>query len=328
MGKPVKAAGPGNGGRPPAALPTAGERKRLWRRIKNQRYLYLLMLVPLVWYAVLCYIPMGGLVLAFKDFRFAEGIFGSQWVGLNNFKTLFTDYWFPLIVRNTLATSLLKMVFGFPFPILFAILLNELKGNGLKRVSQTISYLPYFVSWVVVIGVLRLMLTSDGGIVNTLLVQLGVLERPVSFMQQVDAIWPIAVISDIWKNMGWNSIIYLAAITGIDQQLYEAAELDGAGRLRKIWHITLSGIRPTIVILFIMSIGGLFTSNFDQMYMLNVGPVGEVAETVDTYIYRVGLKNLNYGVGTALTIVRTAIVFVLIWGTNRIARLVGEEGIW
>lgn len=308
--------------------PSAKKKNKLWIKIKNQKYLYALMAIPVAWYVIFCYIPMGGLVLAFKDFRFADGIFGSPNVGFQNFINLFTDYWFPLILRNTIATSLLKMVIGFPFPILFAVFLNELRSNKLKRTAQTISYLPYFVSWVVVIGILRLLLSADGGMINRLLMAFGILDQPVSFMLQPDFIWPVAVASDIWKNMGWNSIIYLAAITGINQELYEAADIDGAGRFRKIWSITLPCIRSTIMILFILNIGSLFTSNFDQMWMLNVGPVGEVAETIDTYIYRMGLKNLNYGVGTALNIVRTIVVFALIAGTNKIAKLFGEDGIW
>ena len=313
---------------PAHAQHTPTHKMSVWKKIATQKYLYLLILVPFLWYALFVYYPMTGLMLAFKDFRFVDGIWGSKWIGLTHFRTLFDDYWFPVILKNTIGLSLLKLIIGFPAPIIFAILLNELRGNKFKRVVQTVSYLPYFVSWMVVIGILRLMLTADGGIVNTILIQLGILDKPVSFMQMESAIWPIAIISDIWKNIGWNSIIYLAAITGINMELYEAAELDGAGRFGKIWHVTLPGIKPTIVILFIMGIGSLFSSNFDQMYMLNTGPVGAVAETIDTYIYRVGLKNLNYGVGTALTIVRTIVVFVLVWTTNKFAKLLGEDGIW
>lgn len=304
------------------------KKKKLWTNIKNQKYLYLLMAIPFIWYVVFCYIPMGGLVLAFKNFRFSDGIWGSAWVGLQNFVTMFSDYWFPIILRNTVVTSVLKIIVGFPVPIIFALLLNELRSTKLKKLSQTISYLPYFVSWVVVIGIFRLMFSADGGVINKVLVALGVIEKPVSWMLLPETIWPLAVFSDIWKNMGWNSIIFLAAITGIDQELYEAAELDGAGRFRKMWSITLPAIRPTIMILFIMNMGSLFTSNFDQMYLLNVGPVGDVAETIDTYIYRMGLKQLNYGVGTALNIVRTVVAFILVAGSNKIAKLVGEDGIW
>lgn len=261
-------------------------------------------------------------------FSFAKGLFGSDWYGLNNFINLFSDFYFPLILRNTIATSFLKLIFGFPAPIILALMLNELRLIRVKKAIQTISYLPYFVSWVVVIGILRLMLSADGGIINKALVAIGILEKPYSFMQRSNAIWPIAVISEIWKNIGWNSIIYLAAITGIDQQMYEAAEIDGAGRFRKIWSITLPSIRSTMIILFILSIGSLFSSNFDQMYMLNVGSVGDVAETIDTYIYNFGVKRLNYGIGTALGIVRTVVVFLMIAMTNFIARKFGESGIW
>lgn len=300
----------------------------LRKKLYNQKWLLLMLLVPVVWFVIFCYIPMGGLVLAFKDYKFSEGIFGSDWVGLKNFRDLFSDYYFPLIVRNTVATSLLKLIFGFPAPIILALMLNELISTKLKRVVQTLSYLPYFVSWVVVIGMLRLMLSADGGIINRFLVAIGILDQPISFMQRSEAIWPIAVISDIWKNVGWNTIIYLAAITGIDQEMYEAAALDGAGRFRRIWHITLPAIRSTIVILFLMNLGSLFTSNFDQMYMMNVGSVGDVAETIDTYIYNFGVKQLNYGIGTALSIVRTVVVFLFVSGGNWLAKKFGETGIW
>lgn len=301
---------------------------RLAKRLYNQRWLMLMLLIPVVWYIIFCYIPMGGLILAFKDFKFSKGIFGSDWVGLKNFKDLFTDYYFPLIVRNTVCTSFLKIVFGFPAPIILALMLNELRRTKLKRLVQTVSYLPYFVSWVVVIGMLRLMLSADGGVINRLLVAVGIIDQPISFLQRSNAIWPIAVISDIWKNVGWNTIVYLAAITSIDQTMYEAAALDGAGRFRRIWSITLPSIRSTIIILFIMNLGSLFSSNFDQMYMLNVGSVGDVAETIDTYIYNFGVKQLNYGIGTALNIVRTIVAFVFVSGGNWIAKKIGEDGIW
>ena len=294
----------------------------------NQRYLYLLIAVPLVWLLVFCYVPMVGLILAFKDFKFSQGLFGSAWIGLRNFQNLFEDYYFPLIVRNTVMTSLLKLIFGFPAPVLLAIMLNETRNRHLKKTIQTVSYLPYFVSWVVVIGMLRLMFSADGGVINKLLVSIGVLDRPMSFMQRSNAIWPIAVVSDIWKNIGWNSIIYLAAITAIDPGLYEAAEIDGCGRLKRIWYITLPSIRSTIVILLIMNMGSLFSSNFDQMYMLNVGAVGDVAETIDTYVYNFGVKKLNYGIGTALSIVRMGVAFLLISIANVIAKKFGESGIW
>ena len=299
-------------------------RIRMW----NQRYLYLLIAVPLVWLLVFCYVPMVGLILAFKDFKFSQGLFGSAWIGLRNFQNLFEDYYFPLIVRNTVMTSLLKLIFGFPAPVLLAIMLNETRNRHLKKTIQTVSYLPYFVSWVVVIGMLRLMFSADGGVINKLLVSIGVLDRPMSFMQRSNAIWPIAVVSDIWKNIGWNSIIYLAAITAIDPGLYEAAEIDGCGRLKRIWYITLPSIRSTIVILLIMNMGSLFSSNFDQMYMLNVGAVGDVAETIDTYVYNFGVKKLNYGIGTALSIVRMGVAFLLISIANVIAKKFGESGIW
>lgn len=303
-------------------------RKKTWVKIKQQKYLYLLMLVPFVWYVIFAYLPLGGLVVAFEDFKFSTGLFGSKWVGLQNFKAVFTDYWFPQLMKNTVLLGLLKMVIGFPIPIIFALLLNELRCKSLKKVTQTVSYLPYFVSWVVVIAILRILFSVDGGLVNKLLLKWGWIDKSVDWLLKKKMIWPVAIVSEIWKSFGWSSIIYLAAISGIDPQLYEAAALDGAGRLRQMWSITLPAIKSTIIIILIMNAAGMLASNFDQMYQLNLDPVSEVAETIDTYIYTFGLKKLNYGFGTAFSIVRMICSFILISGANKIAKVCGEDGIW
>lgn len=302
--------------------------RRFRIRLYNQRYYFLMLAIPIAWYIIFSFIPMAGIVIAFKDFQLSQGILGSQWVGLKYFEQLFTDYYSKKVIVNTVGISFYKLLIGFPIPILFALLLNELKWIPFKKITQTFSYLPYFISWVVIIGIWRALLSVDGGVINNVLVGLGILEHPVSFILQKSSIWPIAVITDIWKNMGWNSIIYIAAISGINTELYEAAAIDGAGRFRKVWHITLPSLKPTIVILGIFSIGSLFSSNFDQMYMLGSGPVLDVAEVIDTYIFRQGLLKLQFSLGTAVGLVRSVMIVSLVALSNGLAKLAGEEGIW
>ena len=317
------------------------KKDRTSMRIKlfNQRYYILMLALPVIWYILFIYVPMGGIVIAFKDYKLAKGVFGSNWVGFKYFIQIFTDYYARRVIYNTIGISFMKLLFGFPAPILFALLLNEVAVSSYKRVVQTVSYLPYFISWVVVMGICKEMLSSDG-ILNTILLKIGILNQPVSFMVDRNAIWPIAVISDIWKNLGWNSIIYLAAIAGINMELYEAAEIDGARRLGKAWHVTLPGIRPTIVLILIFTMGSLFQGNFDQMYMLSTSsnmsggtgitasPVQDVAEILDTYIYRQGLQRLQFSYGTAVTLVRSVLILMMVLLTNKVVKLTGEEGIW
>lgn len=303
-------------------------RKKNMMRLLNQRYYFLMLAIPVVWYILFSFVPMGGLIIAFKDYNLADGIAGSKWVGLRFFRQMFTDYYAKKVLLNTVGLSFYKLLFGFPVPILFALLLNELRSVHYKKVVQTVSYLPYFISWVIIIGIWRAMLSVDGGVVNNVLVGLGILDMPKSFILQRSAIWPIAILTDIWKNMGWNSIIYIAAIAGINMELYEAAAIDGATRVQRVWHITLPGIKPTIVILLIFSMGSLFSGNFDQMYMLGSGPVQDVAEIIDTYIYRQGLQKLQFSLGTATSLLRSVMIFLLVALSNVIAKAIGEDGVW
>jgi putative aldouronate transport system permease protein len=307
---------------------TGQNRMTLRKRFRGQGYYYLMLAIPIAWYIVFSFIPMAGLVIAFKDYRLADGIFGSKWVGLRFFEQIFTDYYSKKVLINTVGISFYKLLVGFPAPILFALLLNELRLVPFKKVTQTISYLPYFISWVVIIGIWRAMLSVDGGVVNNVLVGVGILDEPISFILQRKAIWPLAVLTEVWKNLGWNSIIYIAAIAGINPELYEAAAMDGATRFRRVWNVTLPGIRPTIVILLIFSIGSLFSGNFDQMYMLGVGPVQDAAEIIDTYIYRQGLQKLQFSLGTAASLLRSILIFLLVALSNAGAKAVGEEGVW
>lgn len=315
-------------------------RKAFRIKLYNQRYYFLMLALPVIWYMLFVYVPMGGIIIAFKDYKLSKGIFGSQWVGFKYFIQIFTDYYARRVILNTIGISFMKMVFGFPAPIIFALLINEIYNKRFKKTVQTVSYLPYFISWVVVMGICKEMLAADGGIINTILIRIGILKQPVSFMIDKNAIWPIAVITDIWKNIGWNSIIYLAAIAGINMELYEAAEIDGAKRFGKMWHVTLPGIKPTIVLILIFTMGSLFQGNFDQMYMLSTAgnmsgsgsliasPVQDVADILDTYIYRQGLQKLQFSYGTAVTLLRSMLILLMVLLTNKIAKIAGEEGIW
>lgn len=304
-----------------------GKRSTL-ARIVSQKYLLLLVLPGILWFVIFCYIPMVGIVISFQDYQLSKGIFGSEWVGLKYFVQFVTSYSFPVVLKNTIGISLLKILFGFPAPILLALLLNEVRVMAFRRTIQTVSYLPHFVSWVVVLGIWNRLMSPEGGLFNEALGALKIVDVPVNFMLTSDYMWPIAVITEIWKTIGWSSIIYLAALSSINPELYESARMDGAGRLRQLLHITIPGIFPTISILFILSMGSILTSNFDQLYIMGAAPVLDATEVIDTYIYRLGLRDLQYSLGAAAGLMRSVIAFLLVVITNRIVKALGQEGIW
>lgn len=296
--------------------------KKMWQ----QRYLYLFILPGLIWFVIFSYIPMAGNILAFKKFTIAGGIWNSPWVGLKNFKDFISSYYFPILMRNTIGISLIKLVFGFPVPIIFALLLNEIKNVTYKRVIQTVSYLPHFVSWVVALSVWGKLLSIDGGLINEIIIKLG--GGPINFMAEPGFMWPFAYLSERWKETGWDAIIYLAALTSINPNLYEAAMIDGASKVQRIWYISLPGIKPTMVTLLILSAGGIFSSNFDQLFLLGTPPVINVTEVIDTYIYRQTLQNMQYGLGTAVGLMRAVINVILIYTVNKLANKYAEVGIF
>ncbi|RAV21623.1 ABC transporter permease [Paenibacillus contaminans] len=302
--------------------------KRMLQQMKGQKYLYLMVVPCLVWFIVFNYIPMAGIVIAFKDYTFAKGIWGSPWAGLDHFKQFVTGYHFKIILVNTLAISLLKLIFAFPAPIVLALLLNELRSKLFKRSIQTLSYLPHFVSWVIVLGIWGRMLSIDEGIVNRFLVSLGIVGEPINFMLTSGYMWPIAVVTEIWKSIGFSSIIFLAALSSINPELYEAASMDGAGRFSKMFHISLPGIRSTIAILFVLAVGGIFSANFEQLYIMGLPPVLDKTEVIDTYIFRYGLQNLQYSAGAAAGLLRSFVALILVLLTNRIVKMLGEDGLY
>ena len=287
-----------------------------------------LMLLPvIVYFIIFKYIPMGGIVIAFKDFKLGLGVSGSEWVGLANFVDAFRTRFFIRAIRNTLIISVLKLCVGFPAPIILALLLNEVRHNGYKRVVQTISYLPHFLSWIIMAGILSQLLSPNNGAVNALLKSLG-RKDPVPFLLDNTYFRGTVVISDVWKGVGWGSILYLAAISSIDPTLYEAAICDGATRPQRIRYITIPCIMPTITIMLILSLGGILDAGFDQLLNLYSSAVYETGDIIDTYVYRVGLVDWNYKLSTAIGLFKNVIGFMLVAGTNSGAKAISGTGIW
>jgi putative aldouronate transport system permease protein len=269
---------------------------------------------------------MYGIQLAFKEYHFLEGIMKSPWVGTKYFKQMFAMKSFMEVLRNTFIISGLKFLFGFPAPIIFAILLNELALLKFKKVVQTISYLPHFISWIVLAGIFKQLLSPSTGPINLLIKAFGV--RPVYFLADNRWFRTVLVATDVWKSVGWGSIIYLAAITGVDPGLYDAATIDGANRFQRIRHITVPSIVPVITIMVIFSVGSLINDDFDQIFNLYNEAVYKVGDVLSTYVYRKGLVNMEYGFSTAVGLFKNIVAFVLIIGANTITKRINEYGIW
>ena len=285
--------------------------------------LQMLVLPCIIHVIIFAYIPMYGILMSFQDFRLGDFPGLSEWVGLKHFRYLFTDPNFATVLRNTVAISVLKIIINFPMPIIFAVLLNEIKNAKFKKSVQTISYLPHFISWVVAATLLFDFFSVDNGAVNNALQSIGLIDRPIHFFGKGEYFWWMLVGTDLWKELGWNSIIFIAAITAIDSQLYEAAEVDGAGRFTKIWNITIASIMPTIVILFIFTVGNLLNSNFDQIMMLTNqmgnARLREYADVIDTYVYRVGIRESRFSFGAAAGLFKGGINIVLLLLANKLA---------
>lgn len=298
--------------------------RRLSKNLKRYRYLYLLLLPALVLMIVFRYSPMYGIQIAFKDYRFASGIAGSEWVGLKYFYRMFSEPTFMQVFRNTIVISFLKLLISFPAPILFALMLNELRLEKFKRFTQTISYLPHFISWVVLAGMIKELLSIRGP-VNYFVEKFG--GTPHLFITDPSWFLQIVVASDVWQSIGWGSIIYLAAISGIDRHLYEAAEIDGAGRIKRIIHITLPSLVPVIFLLFLLRIGNILDSDFDQIFNLYSPLVYSVGDVLDTYTYRVGLIDMNFSYAAAIGLFKNVIGLALLLLVNTTMRKYNEYGI-
>lgn len=302
------------------------EKESLGKYIFKHKYLYIMLIPAFVYYLVFCYTPMYGVVIAFKDYNPMLGIIDSPWSGLDTFKKIFGMQKFYSVFWNTIKISLLRLIFGFPFPIIISLMLNELRRERVKRTIQTIIYIPNFISWVILGGLLTSLLSVDSGIVNAIITFFGF--EPIAFLTDEKFFVPTMIVSMIWKSFGWSTIIYLAAIAGIDQQLYEAVTVDGANRFQRMWHITLPCIRSTIIVLLITRIGGLMQAGFEQIFVLYHPGVYGTADIIDTYVYRTGLVDGKFEMAAAVGLFKSVINFTLLVTANKIARSFGEEGIY
>lgn len=298
--------------------------KITWKEVKRQKVLLFWAAIMVTYGVVFYYLPLAGWAMAFQDYKPRLGIFHSAFVGLDKFKMLFSDMTFIRVIRNTLAMGVINLVVTFVTAIAFAILLNEIASKGGKKVVQTISYLPHFLSWIIVTGILHDML-SGTGIVNEFLVNMHIIDQPINFFAHPGYFWPIVAFANVWKETGWNAIIYLAAITSIDPSLYEAASIDGAGRWAKIKYVTLPGIKPTIIILLLMNVGNVLNAGFEIQYLLGNGLIQKVSQTIDIYVLKWGISQGDYAIGTAAGIFKSVVSIILIFIANKIAKHNGEE---
>jgi putative aldouronate transport system permease protein len=300
---------------------------RTWMLLKKQKYLHLMVIPGIIWMIIFNYIPMYGIIIAFKNYTIIDTFNSAPWVGLENFREFFMDDNFFVVMKNTLGISVLKLIIGFPLPIAFAIMLNELYNTRLKKYVQTISYLPHFFSWVVLGGIMINWL-SQTGLMNKVLIGAGLIQEPIVFLAHPKYFWGISIISDIWKELGWNAIIYLAAIAGINPTLYEAAKIDGAGKLAQIWHITLPSIKGTITILFILAVSGILNTNFEQMLVLQNPLNLEASEVIDTFVYKMGLQSLRFSYATAVGLFKSVIAFILLVSANYTSKKINGKALF
>lgn len=283
----------------------------------------------MAYFLIIKYIPMFGILIAFNDYNPAMGVrgfFTAKWIGFNHFEVFFKSIYFKEIIWNTIVISLYKLIFGFPAPVLLALLLNELRIKWYKSTLQTLTYLPHFISWVVMAGMMFELLSVTTGEVNELLTAFGV--EPINFLSSKEWFRTVLVASDIWKEIGWGAIIYLAALAGVDPQQYEAAVIDGANRLRQTWHVTLPGIAPAIVVIFILRLGYILDAGFEQIFLLYNPNVYKVADIIDTYVYREAFLNGRFGFATAVGLFKSIIALFLIVLANRLAKRLGHSGIY
>jgi putative aldouronate transport system permease protein len=299
--------------------------KLFFQNLVKQRTLVYMSVPFVIWLIIFKYVPIWGWSMAFQDFKPHKDFAEQTWVGFKHFTFLFTDARFLEVMRNTLAMSFINLVLGFVTAITLAILLNELRQIAFKRIIQTVSYLPHFISWVVAASIIMTALHPEEGIINELLVFLGIINEPVMWLGKGEWFWGILGASEVWKNLGWNTIVYLAAITMIDPAQYEAAEIDGAGRFKRIMHITLPGMKPVIIILMIMNIGWLMESGFEAQYLMMNGMNMEYAENLDIFVLRYGINMGNFSLATAAGVFKTVVSFILLFTANNIAKKMGED---
>ena len=312
------------------ARPAPSRARRFLHNVTHYRYLHLMVLPGLAFFLLFKYVPMYGIIIAFKNYKGAAGgfsaIMSAPWIGLKNFEILFNSLYCERVFKNTIYLSLLRLIFSFPAPILLALMINEIRANWFKRTVQTITYMPYFLSWVVVAGLLNTLLSPDNGAINTIIKMAG--GQPVYFLTSKQWFRPILIISEIWKNIGYGSIVYLAAITSIDQEQYEAARVDGANKLQQIIHITLPALSEIIAIMLILQIGKMFDDNFDQIFNLYSPSVYEVSDVFETYVYRNGIQQSKFSYSAAVGLVKSVLALAMIVFSNKASKKLGAQGLF
>jgi putative aldouronate transport system permease protein len=299
--------------------------KITWSTLVRQKQLVFMSVPLLIYILIFSYTPIWGWLMAFQNYKPAKGFFEQKWVGLENFKYLFKDDIFIRDFRNTICMSFINLILSYVTAIVLALLINEIKNSFFKRTVQTISYLPHFLSWVIVTGIVAMSLSTESGIVNIILMKLGIVHTPINFLSEGKYFWGVVGATNVWKELGWNTIIYLGAMTAIDPALYEAADLDGAGRFKRMWHVTLPGIKATFVVLLIMSIGHVMEAGFEIQYLLGKGPVMDWSETIDIYVIKYGINQFNYSIATAAGIFKSVICIIMLFIANNVAKRLGEE---
>ncbi len=296
--------------------------KKDWNKNKT---LYALFIPVLAWYLIFQYGPMCGLVIGFKDYKPSRGLFGSPWVGLANFKEFFSNPFFRRVLLNTIKISVTNLIFSFPMPIILALLISDLRSKTYSRVVQTISYIPHFISIVVIVSIM-MDLTNRDGAITQFLAKFGF--TPVTMLNEPKYFLPLYIISNIWQNIGWNSIIYLSALLAIDAQLYEAAKIDGAGKFRQLISVTLPCLLPTIIVMLILQVGKSFNVGYEKIILMYNPLTYEVADVISTYVYREGLLNMNWSYSTAVGLFNSVVSFTLVWATNKFSKKVSGNGLW
>ncbi|MBQ0070626.1 MAG: sugar ABC transporter permease [Spirochaetales bacterium] len=307
---------------PTRDLPLGLKLKKDWSKYKT---LYFLFIPVLVYYIIFQYGSMFGLIIAFENYKPRLGFFGSKFVGLTHFKNFIKDYYFKRTLMNTVKISVTNLIFSFPCPIILAIFISELRSKTYSKVVQTITYIPHFVSIVVVTSIV-MDLTKRNGAITMFLANFGF--KPVTMLNESKYFLPLYIISGIWQNIGWNSIVYLAALLAIDSQLYEAARIDGAGKLRQLWSVTLPGLLPTIVIMLILQVGKMFNVGYEKIILMYNPMTYEVADVINSYVYREGLLNLNYSYAAAVGMFNSIVSYILVWTTNKISNKLTGSGLW
>lgn len=305
---------------------TKARRRPIWPDVKRDKYLYLLALPGLLFFIIFKYVPITNLVIAFQDYTPYLGVWNSPWVGFEHFIRFFSNDDFWILLRNTLGISFLNLIFFFPAPIILSLMMNEVRNSILKRTVQSLIYIPHFLSWVLIYGLTFLMFSQSEGLFNKLLVAMN--KDTVDILSNPNYFWAMLTAQSIWKEIGWGTIIFLAAIAGVDPQQYEAAVMDGAGRFRRMWHITLPAMKNVIIILFILRLGTIMDTGFEQIYLMTNASVAHVGEVFDTYVYRVGIRQGEFSYSTSIGLFKSIVGVILVVGSNKLAKRYGEESLY